>query len=56
MSDVELPPVFSPDHEEHLNDQMNQMRLKLEETAKLIKEQKKSERTRVPNSHSTEIR
>ena len=44
MSDVELPPVFSPDHGEHLDDEMSAMRLKLEEAAKMIKEQKKHEK------------
>ena len=29
MSDVELPPVFSPDHGEHLDEAMIAMRLKL---------------------------
>ena len=28
MSDVELPPVFSPDHGEHLDEAMIAMRLK----------------------------
>lgn len=59
MSDVELPPVFSPDHGEHLDDAMSAMRLKLEETAKLIKDQKKHEKKQRMASGSgsnTEIR